>query len=113
MHLGILGVADIRMILACQFPIRALDVILCRVTLDTHDFVVIGKFHLLKLIDARHQYLIRVLQQSQEFFAGLLLAAKVAEHAGCRHGRILLLYAAHHHAHMLRLDDDADTLRLD
>src|ERR1019366_8066523 len=44
--------------------------------------------------------------QGEEFFARLM-SAEGSKHRRCHRGRMLLLHAAHHHAKMTRLDDDA------
>src|SRR6185295_9381455 len=49
--------------------------------------------------------------QIQKFDACALICLKNPGHTACEHFRILLLYAAHHHAHMLAFHHDADSLR--
>src|SRR6185295_15079496 len=51
--------------------------------------------------------------ERHELLTGLEPVAEVAEHAARHHDRVLLFDAAHPHAEMLRLDDDADALRVD
>ena len=50
--------------------------------------------------------------ERKELLAHLFVGAERSEHRGGDHLAVLLLDAAHHHAEMLRLDDDADALRL-
>src|SRR5262249_34296762 len=51
--------------------------------------------------------------EGEELLPGFLLVTEAAEHGRSDCCRVLLLNAAHHHAEMPRLDNHADTLRLD
>src|SRR5690606_1223042 len=48
--------------------------------------------------------------QLQEFLAGIERLAEAAQHHRGHHRGILFLHAAHHHAHVPRLDDDGHAL---
>ncbi len=49
--------------------------------------------------------------EREELGAGGGVVAEAAQHRGGFHDRVLLLHAAHHHAHVLGFDDDADAFR--
>ena len=50
--------------------------------------------------------------QRQEFCPGFLFVAEAAQHGRGHGGRVLLLYATHHHAEVPRFDDHAHALGL-
>src|SRR5262245_47335304 len=52
-------------------------------------------------------------QEVEELHARFLPRSEAAEHRARDRARVLLLHAAHQHAHVLRLDDDTDAERGD
>src|SRR3546814_4545163 len=50
-------------------------------------------------------------RERQKLFTCAVILAEAAQHHRGHHRRILFLHAAHHRAQVVRLDDDADTMR--
>src|SRR5580704_17485294 len=53
------------------------------------------------------------IDQREEFVAGLLVFAEVAQHGARGRGGVLFFDAAHYHAEMAGFDDDADAGRVE
>src|SRR3546814_19655882 len=50
-------------------------------------------------------------RERQKLFTCAVILAEAAQHHRGHHRRILFLHAAHHRAQVVRLDDDAETMR--